>query len=161
MPISAAISAKRATPENRLSVPARRVALKMGWRRRCGSVAAPLRGCVLAAPCRHPILNATNDKLFRRQDTSRKERTKKLLLLQFKPTGSSCDVDRRCLERRSVVCPERDLVWSASEDRGAKQTSNAQRSTFNVQLKPWSEKMHAKGSYFFVCLSVGVLIPFH
>src|SRR5205823_14124964 len=42
----------------------------MGWRRRCGSVAAPLRGCVLAAPCRHPILNATNDKLFRRQDTS-------------------------------------------------------------------------------------------
>src|SRR5437667_6241963 len=70
VPISAAISAKRATPENRLSVPARRVALKMGWRRRCGSVAAPLRGCVLAAPCRHPILNATNDKLVRRQDTN-------------------------------------------------------------------------------------------
>src|SRR5207237_9580234 len=48
VPISAAnagparISARRATPENRESVPARRVALKMGWRRRCDSVAAPL-----------------------------------------------------------------------------------------------------------------------
>src|SRR2546423_15480666 len=42
-PISAAnarparTSAKRVAPENRQSVSARRIALKMGWRRRCGS----------------------------------------------------------------------------------------------------------------------------
>lgn len=79
-------------------------------------------------------LSQRTEALHELLGASRKRRTKKLLVLQFKLAGSSVDVDRRCLERsdcvalcgstggstpndlsrkwlRSVVCPERDFVW--------------------------------------------------
>src|SRR6516162_4558038 len=48
--------------------------MKTGWRPRCSSVAYGFRYAPLLAPCRRPILIATNGMLFRRQDTNENQR---------------------------------------------------------------------------------------
>jgi len=67
--ISRSIRKERATWKSSQLAAARRVAMKMGRRPRCSSVAYGFRYAPLLAPCRRPILIATNDMLFRRQDT--------------------------------------------------------------------------------------------
>jgi hypothetical protein len=69
VPISEFIRAKRATPKNSQLAAARRVALKMGRRRRCSSVTYQVQICALLAPCRRPILNATTSPVYMRRCT--------------------------------------------------------------------------------------------
>jgi len=62
----------RRPPDGKSSQPAaaRRITMKMGWPRRCSSVAYRFRYAPLLAPCRRPVLISTKGMLFRRQDTS-------------------------------------------------------------------------------------------
>jgi len=68
--ISSWILPERATRKNRKSAPALWVAMKMGWRLRCGSVTAPLGDAPSPTPCRQPILIATDAKFWGIQGTS-------------------------------------------------------------------------------------------